>query len=298
MLNPVFPRIAKSHTLSDFVISDKLAEQIHTSNESFDAGAELRLQAVYGDELWLKLNRAGITASYLNERAVLEVCVGGGFLTHHLLSRSTPKEYTANDISSTEIQAAKNLIASDHPDASIEWVLGDMHFIDFEQRFDVVIGNSFLHHFHNVPKVLTRFSDLLKPGGIFVSLHEPTPMSVVVESSKLPAYLPALIFPSLINELARLRYKGGHSATDVWLFEPTILRQVALRSGFSRVQTIPWNLSRSISTNRNGLHLSADKPRLSFREEETLRKAIRIDDQLNRFLPSRFFGSVSLVCHK
>jgi ubiquinone/menaquinone biosynthesis C-methylase UbiE len=69
-------------------------------NLNSDAGSELRLQSVYGDEIWLKLQRAGFSPNQFDTLNILEPCAGTGFLTYHLLKRCSPKSLTVNDISS------------------------------------------------------------------------------------------------------------------------------------------------------------------------------------------------------
>jgi SAM-dependent methyltransferase len=173
-----------------------------------------------------------------------------------------------------------------------------MHTLDFGQTFDVIIGNSFLHHFHNVPHVLARFAALLRPGGCFISLHEPTPMATVVEGAKLLAYPLAVVAPAFVNNVARARHRGAPSPTDIWLFEPRKLRNAAIAAGFSQAKTQAWNLRRPIDVQRHGLHLGHDKPELNSGESELLLNSIRADALLRRFLPSRFFGALSRVCVK
>jgi len=298
MLNPSFPKSAKASIHSPYVAPANIAQRSIEGNESFDTGYEYRLQSVFGEEIWLKLARAGLSPSVLAERSILEVCAGTGFLTYHLLSRCAPKSLTVNDISASEMDAARQLIATHYPEAAIEWALGDMHKMHFQRTLDVILGNSFIHHFHNVPQVLSRFASLLSEGGVFISLHEPTPMAAVVEGAKIPAYPLAVLAPGLVIDIARARHKGEPSTTDIWMFEIAKLKQVALQAGFSRVDIYPWHLLRPIVVQRNSLHLSAEKPRLSEQEERTLGKAIRMDARLNRFLSTRFFGSICIVCHK
>lgn len=297
MLKPSFPKSVCSAAAPNYVLEKSLANLTLDGNQAFDTAVEYRLQEVYGNELWAKLQRAGVSKSRLANADVLEVCAGTGFFTYHLLQRSQPKSLTINDISAQEIRAAQTLLDR-LPPRPVSWVLGDMHEIDFERKFDLIIGNSFLHHFHDVPRVLGRFANLLRAGGTFISLHEPTPMATVVESAKLFAYPLAVYFPGIVNEIARSRYVGKPSYTDIWLFEPHNLKQVALSAGFSRVRLIPWHLLRPLVVQKADLHLNAHKPLLSAREEAVLGRAVAIDGILNRFLPSRFFGSICLVCEK
>jgi len=298
MLNPTFSKIVEDSLKEPYVAPESIASHNLKGNESIVTGPEQRLQPIYGEEIWLKLERAGISPSLLQKSSILEVCAGTGFLTYHLLSKINPKSYTLNDISASELSVAKELIDSNYPNTSINWVLGDIHTTEFNQKFDVIIGNSFIHHFHNVPQVLSRFQSMLNSGGIFISLHEPTPMSTIVEGAKILAYPLAVIAPILVNNIARARYKGEPSATDLWIFQPSILKKVALKTGFSKIEIQSWNLLRPITVQRNGLHLSSSKSLLSNQEARMFHKAIKIDSYLNRILSHRFFGSVCLVCRK
>lgn len=298
MLNPTFPKSASRCVGPNYVAPDSIALSTLHGNESFDTGKEYRLQSVYGDEIWLKLGRAGFTPPVLKELSVLEVCAGTGFLTFHLLSKCAPKSLTVNDISSSELDAARKLVTTTYPNTAVDWILGDMHTVEFGRKFDLIIGNSFIHHFHNVPLVLSKFHALLSDKGVFISLHEPTPTSTVVEGAKILAYPLAVVAPGLLNDIARARYQGEPSSTDLWMFEPAKLKRVAERAGFTCVDIFPWHLLRTIVAQKKGLHLSANKPRLSDDEVLVLRKAIDQDAHLNRILPERFFGSISLVCRK
>lgn len=297
MLNPSFPQSFCDNIRSDYVASENIVNRIVQGNQSFDTGMETRLHAAYGEELWLKLERAGITPESLNGRTALEVCAGTGFLTFHLLERASP-HLTVNDISANEMASARKLIEARHPSKAVKWILGDMHTVDFERKFDVIIGNSFIHHFYNVPHVLARFSELLNPGGVFITLHEPTPMSTVVEGAKLLAWPLAVLAPKLVNDIARCRYKGDPSPSDLWMFEEKPLARIAKDAGFKSMDTYAWGLVRPMVVQRHGLHTSVKKPELSESEIQRFREAIKADALLNRYLPKRCFGSLCIVCRK
>lgn len=299
MLNPSFPKVMQSAITTPYVAPSDIANRTIAGNEAFDTGgAEHRIQAVFGEEIWLKLERAGLSPEVFKEADVLEVCAGTGFLTYHLLQRCRPQQLTVNDISANELSLARQFIGRTHPDASVDWVLGDMHTVDFGRQFNLIIGNSFIHHFHDVPKVLARFAALLKPGGLFISLHEPTPMSTVVEGAKVLVWPLAVLAPGFVNDIARARYKGQPSSTDLWMFEAEKIKQTARKAGFSEAVAIPWGLARAIVVQQRGLHLSATKPALSADEVRRLRRAIKADAQINRVLPQRCFGSICLLCRR
>lgn len=297
MLNPSYPKSYCDEVSSPYVAPENIINLNVHGNAQFDTGMESRLHPAYGEELWLKLERAGFPPDWLNGRNLLEICAGTGFLTYHLLERCNPN-FTVNDISANEMASARQLIETKHSSKTVNWVLGDMHTVAFESKFDMIIGNSFLHHFHNVPLVLARMRELLNPGGVFVSLHEPTLMSTVVESAKLLAYPLAVLAPKFVNNIARFRYKGEPSPTDLWMFEEKSLAQIAKHQGFNCMDAYPWGIVRPIVVKRQGLYTSAEKPKLSDSEIQTFRKAVKIDAFLNNFLPKRCFDSLCIVFRK
>lgn len=294
MLNYSFPR--QCTEVSPYVAPTEIATRVMEGNQDFQTGPERRLQAVYTEEIWLKLVRAGLPPEVFNGSSVLEVCAGTGYLTYHLLQRCQPKSLTVNDISSTEMDAARQLIGRSHPHSRIDWVVGDVGSIDFDRCFDIIIGNSFLHHLPDVPAAMSRFVAILNQGGVFISLHEPTPMAIAVEGAKLVVYPLAVVAPRLVNDIARARYKGPPSRSDLWIFESAKIKWIALQSGFVKVAAIPWGLARTIVVQRHNMHLSEAKPVLKPKEEKLFRRAVYLDEKLNHFLPARCFGSLTLIC--
>ncbi|NQV69331.1 MAG: class I SAM-dependent methyltransferase [Pseudohongiella sp.] len=298
MLNPSFSKALNRAVSSSYRAPDFVANRIVEGNKNNDTGEEYRLQQAFNDEIWLKLERAGLSSETFCDSDVLEVCAGTGFLTYHIIARCQPKNLTINDISHAELEASKEFISRTYPSAQIDWVLGDLHTLKFNRFFDIIIGNSFIHHFHDVPKVMKHFASMLKPGGVFISLHEPTPMAPVVEGAKTAAWPLAVLSPGFVNDIARSRHKGAPSSTDLWMFDAEEIKQVARGAGFSYAETIPWGLFRPTVVQRNGLHLSKEKPALSVEEERKFTRAVNLDALLNRFLPQRCFGSLTLVCRR
>lgn len=296
MLNPSFSKAMQKSIVTPYLAPPAITNRTIEGNEAFSTGKEYRLQAVYGEEIWLKLERAGLAPDMFNNADVLEVCAGTGFLTFHLLQRCHPKQLIVNDISANELRVARQSIEAFYPVAAVDWVLGDIHTYDFGRRFDVIIGNSFIHHFYDVPKVLARIAVMLNRGGVFISLHEPTPMSIVVQGAKIAAWPLGVMAPGFVTAIARARHKGKPSSTDLWMFEADKIKQVALQAGFTKAITLPYGLLRPIVVQRHNMHLSERKPALSEGEEGRLRRAIRLDARLNRYLPQRCFGSLCLVC--
>ncbi len=298
MLNPTFSSKYNSKITKDYIAPIEIATASINGNLNFETGIEYRLQNVYGEEIWLKLERAGYTPEKLNNCTILEVCGGNGFLSYHLLKKVSPKKYVINDISKNELDQNKQLISKNFNYINVEYLQGDIHELNIEQEFDLIIGNSFLHHFHNVPKAFNSILQYLKPGGAFISLHEPTPLSSIVEGAKIFALPFGILFPKLINNIIRTRYKGLPSETDLWMFEKNKLVKLFNQLGCTDFYFYSWNLFRPIIIQKKNLHLTEKKTHLTENELNIFRKAFLIDAILNKFLPARFFGSICIVIKK
>ncbi|CAN1593457.1 AdoMet_MTases domain containing protein [Candidatus Pelagibacterales bacterium] len=295
MLNISYPKSYQQKEISSYCLDENISQRTIIGNLNSNTGPELRLQEIYGDEIWLKLQRAGFSPEKLNSLNILEPCAGTGFLSYHLLKRFTPKSYIANEISSLEIEQAIRLLSNYEFSKIINWNNDDIFKFNLNQNIDLIIGNSFLHHFHNVGKVLTKFANLLNKGGTFISLHEPSEIADIVESGILYRYPFAVMYPELINDIIRYKYKGKINNTDIWMFNKKKISELALNSGFSKVNIYSWNLVRQIYVAKNSLHLNEIKPMLLDHEVKGLKRAIYLDSYLNKFLPSRFFGSLMVV---
>jgi ubiquinone/menaquinone biosynthesis C-methylase UbiE len=297
MLNPTFSSSTNKRIVDIYVAPADIAESSIAANSNFETGQEYRLQEVYGEEIWLKLMRAGITADKFNGSSILEVCAGNGFLTYHLLKKVTPLKYVINDISKIELEQNKKMV-SENLSYNPEYILGDIHHLELESQFDIIIGNSFLHHFYNVPRALNSIFSYLKPGGVFISLHEPTPLSPVVEGAKLYALPFGIAFPTFLNELIRRKYSGLPSETDLWQFEESKLKVILSKLSATKSMFYYWNLFRPIVVQKNNLHLSQKKQVLNDKEVRQFRNSIHKDAFLNKILPARFFGSLCIVIKK
>jgi SAM-dependent methyltransferase len=298
MLNPTFSPTQSNRIIGDYIAPIDIAESSLRGNANFDTGIEYRLQNVYGDEIWLKLEKAGFTVEKLNNSSILEVCAGNGFLTFHLLKRIVPSKYVINDLSGIELMQNKKLISSNFTSIEVTYLEGDIHEPLINEKFDLVIGNSFLHHFHNVPKAINSILAYVKPGGAFISLHEPTPLSTVVEGAKIYALPFGILFPTLLNNLIRRRYQGPPSETDLWMFEKNKLKKVLKNLGITDYSFYSWNLFRPIIVQKNSMHLTEKKSFLTDRETKKLHKTVIIDSILSKILPARFFGSLCIVIKK
>lgn len=305
MLNPSFSSRVIDFDESRYVLPPHLIQFVISENTSTSTGRELRLQKVYRVEVWSKLNSLGVRPDEFNwnEKEVLEVSCGTGFLAYHLLSKTRPKWMTLNDISLSELDEARKLMDSIKGSSftNINYFPGDVMESKIEsETFDVVIGNSFLHHLYDVPRALSEFRRLLRPGGYFITLHEPTVAAVALESGSFRAVLKYLRYG--IGFIDRVRYKGeGISlggGADVWIFKKDEIVNLVRKAGFEDIVIKNWHLLRPFIVAQRSLHLNQRKLVLSKFEEAVLRGSILIDSALSRFVPSSFFGSFCLSARK
>lgn len=295
MLNQAFPPAAVQATGSGYVLPAALAAAALAANESFTVGAELRLHPVYGDELWRKLRSLGLGERFdWAGSDVIDVSAGGGLLSYHLLQRVTPRTLTLLDISDGEVEAARALLEAQPTACPITYVTADATRTGLpDARFDVVLGNSFLHHFPDLPAALRELRRLVRPGGSFATLHEPTPAAPALETGSRRETLRMVLQGDRYAE--RQRYRGEGIApgggADIWLLPARDLRRLLLGADFTRVTVQPWHLVRPYATARRGLHLTSARPTLTEAEAAVLRRASAVDAVTRHLLPARLFGS-------
>lgn len=300
MLNPAFPRGVDDAQLSNYILAKDLAKRAFEKNCSLRNGSELRLQSVYRHELWQKLRALNVSNLNWSKLAVLDVCCGTGLLSFHLLSRVRPATLTLLDASQDELEESKKLLQGRFPGVGPTFVKANLLENELApSSFDVIVGNSFLHHLYDMPRAASELKRLLKPGGVFATLHEPTPAAIAYESaswdlmcrywSEGPRYVEQLRRPTPVDQ--------GYGV-DIWLLEPHRIQQVFTAAGFSLVRVEGWHIMRPIVVAAMKLHLHQGKPRLTAWETLMLRLAVSADSAMRKFLPLSAFGSLSLSAYK
>ena len=108
------------------------------------------------------------TRKYLSSSdSVLEVGCGTG--TTALLLAPSVKQIAASDISSRMIEIARQKAATQEVE-NVRFDRAALFDEDLEKgSFDVIMGFDFLHLLEDIPGAVRRVSELLKPGGSFIS---------------------------------------------------------------------------------------------------------------------------------
>ena len=100
----------------------------------------------------------------------LEIASGSGHLSLGLIAESNFQEIFLSDISPRFMQLLRRkLNQRPEPKAEIISFLFDANYIPFdESSFDLIIGNSVLHHFATFESTLKSAYRVLKPGGVAI----------------------------------------------------------------------------------------------------------------------------------
>jgi ubiquinone/menaquinone biosynthesis C-methylase UbiE len=104
--------------------------------------------------------------------SVLELGCGAGLPTTQILLSHDNFHVTANDLSSTQIEAARENLASEDVGERLTLIGGDMTTLTFaEQSFDAVVGMYSLIHLPRAEQgeLVVKIAQWLKPGGYFLA---------------------------------------------------------------------------------------------------------------------------------
>lgn len=303
MVNISFSKKSVAIIGNKFVLPKKLELIVKNENYETNIYEEYRTQDFYTKEIWLKLKSLGIKPEDLYGKNILDLCSGSGFLSYHILKRAKPASITLAEISPEETKNSKKLL-NRIEGTLLNYINEDvLNIKNANNKYDIVIGNSFLHHLYDIPKSSSKFLKYLKPGGFFIILHEPTPPAVLLESANLKDYFSLLAKKNKNAIIDKYRYGGPGFVErpfggDVWYFESHEIIDLFMKSGYKDVKVVPWHLLRPVLVAIKSIHLSRTKPKMTKNEKFLLRLAIAADNVLNKILPASFFGSFSLIAKK
>lgn len=293
MLNPNIPEYY-CDAPDRYILNDMFYTIVYQENSKLNTINEYRLQSFFTNEIKLRLRSLQFPFNSIESMKILDFCCGSGFLSYHLKKLFPKIKIDLIDISPNEICHAQNLL---HDYENINFFCGNALDFDYPTQYDLIVGNSFLHHFPNVPQALKKIYSKLSNHGLFISLHEPTIAALGWESGS--CHLPLkLLFQKEIffKHTATLTQREAY--TDIWIFTEKDLYSLLHKQGYINIKTSnSWAL-RPYLTALYSLHLSEEKNNLSGIESLLLNGSIILDHYLSYIIPSRFFGSCAFLAQK
>lgn len=209
-----------------------LPDSFSHENEIFQDGDRLDPDWLNRVFHWLfsaKLRAAGIGVKAGSKG--LDVCCGQGFLGEFLASAGVSMTFC--DLSPNQLAALRSRLSLQ--DVAPRVVSADLLALPFmDGEFDLVVGNSFLHHLPDVPMGLAELARVLKPGGRLILFHEPGIKANYWETFPL----------SVVRDTT---YRSGF--TDLWQFETGRLSRVISGSGFRDTRIIGSGIFSAVALN-------------------------------------------------
>lgn len=175
---------------------------------------------------------------------ILEQGAGICWLASYLSSFDAVEEVVSVELSEQRILAFRELSSSlfEKADPSkINYVVGDMHRIDVpDGTFDLVVCDAVLHHADNLVAMLRESWRVLKPGGWFVALREPT----ISHLRKDPVFNDR--YPE--DGTAYYYYKSGWKSAFLNAWFVNIRTTPFIEYGVVRGKKVPWLMRRLFRT--------------------------------------------------
>lgn len=228
-----------------------------------------------------KLNILGIKIP--TGAKVLDICCGKGYLGQFLIEEGC--HVTFCDLSPYQLEALRKRLNQKKYEYNV--VRANVENLPFaDEVFDYVVGNSFLHHFQDVPKSLAEMTRIIRTGGGLILLHEPTTYANFYESFPL----------SIVKDT--LPKKGF---VDVWQFDvcslQELLSKLALRNFVFKGSGILHNIILNwyfITINKIGL-----KSRVFFKWARWISLyLLQFEHTFFQWIPSKSFPSISIFALK
>jgi ubiquinone/menaquinone biosynthesis C-methylase UbiE len=105
-----------------------------------------------------------------NAKDVLDYGCGPGYLAKHLIEEGA-KSVTGIDVSDAEIERARERVQEEGVADKCRFLVEDAHHMSFpDDSFDVIVGDSILHHLE-LRQALLEIRRVLRPGGRAVFLE-------------------------------------------------------------------------------------------------------------------------------
>lgn len=236
MINPYCPIDLESR--KKYVAKTKYRNQCIINNSVLDSVEERRFDRYYTEIIRRKLSQ--LKYKHKTKIKILDICGGSGFLTYHIYKIfGKENKYCLIDISKNEVNRAKVILGN-----KAKFQICDFLSYISKTKYDLIIGNSFLHHFPDVPYAINKIYSLLNNHGYFINLHEPSEKAAFVESIGRDNIM------EYIREIARvlkiIKRGPGSVGTDLWMFNYYDLKNLLGKARFKEVVIYKSGFLRTI----------------------------------------------------
>lgn len=241
-------------------------------------------------------------------KTAVDICCGSGFITTHIMKNRLFAECYAMDVNLNQLLEFKEILSSENIN-NVHIVRGDVQCLPFmDSSIDAVIGNSFLHHIPDNPRLLREIYRILKPGGVLCCTHEPSVGADHLEDFPLGyiiRLLEILHMKNLLNRFFRrsLNAKADRQTilSDIWLYNEKNILILLKRAGFNEIMVTSRGFTATIVLNmvrffwyliyKQNIPVNLSVNLLSFFN--------RVDQIiLKRFLPTDYFSSLQFNARK
>ena len=293
MLNPNIPSYFCDDPQS-YILNSSFYDIVYENNQEFNTQHEYRLDNFFTEEIKLRLKSLNFPFKNIQNLQLLDLCCGTGFLSYHLKKIFPDIRIDLIDISPNELSSAKDLLGNSK---NINFFCGNALDFEYPVQYDIIIGNSFLHHFPNIPEALNKIHSKLSTNGLFISLHEPTLAALDWESGSCRLPLKLLLKKNIALKYRDTPEKKG-SYTDIWIFTAEDLYSLLKKYGYTNIVTAHSWAIRPYITAKFAWHLSEKNRNLKGIQPFLLKSSILLDYYLSHIFPSRFFGSCAFIAQK
>jgi ubiquinone/menaquinone biosynthesis C-methylase UbiE len=224
--------------LSEFIVDNY---QLNPIGEEIVYKANENLKTDYVEHIDFPINdywhnyfmeRLMIVGRFKKEKA-LDVCAGSGTLCLNIQSKDIFKELIAIDINQFSIDRLSEKASEKR--INVKPFCSNIDKTIFEnETFDVIMGNSFLHHLPNNLVFLKEMYRILKKGGSLILTGEPS-----ISADFLESFLVKKIRKYILFQKSNIE----NDPSDLWVYSEDDIKILFNQAGFKNVKIYAWGIT-------------------------------------------------------